>query len=105
MVEFAACFYPEARMSGRLHLGIQALWRDKDTPTQEGCHAVPAARVWHLAITGNRQRAKLPVTLTNITLSGQNNTLINGSASTDQRSEQYLMTRGGSAQKILRLPR
>jgi hypothetical protein len=32
----------EARISGRLRLGIQALWRVKDTPTQEGRHAAPA---------------------------------------------------------------
>jgi hypothetical protein len=41
VVDFAASFYPEARISGRLHLGIQALWRVKDTPTQEGRHVAP----------------------------------------------------------------
>ena len=41
VVDFAASFYPEARISGRLHLGIQALWRVRDTPTQEGRHAAP----------------------------------------------------------------
>ncbi len=35
-IEFAAEFYPEARISGRLRLGIQELWRIKDNPTQEG---------------------------------------------------------------------
>ena len=42
VIDFAASFYPEARLSGRLRLGIQALWRIKDTLTQEGRHAAPA---------------------------------------------------------------
>lgn len=41
VVDFAASFYPEARISGRLRLGIQVLWRVKDTLTQEGRHATP----------------------------------------------------------------
>jgi hypothetical protein len=41
VMDFAGHFYPEARISGRLRLGIQALWRVKDTPTQEGRHAAP----------------------------------------------------------------
>src|SRR6266571_4101463 len=41
VVDFAVRFYPEARISGRRRLGIQALWRVKDTPTQEGRHAAP----------------------------------------------------------------
>lgn len=40
-IDFAAAFYPEARISARLHLGIRALWRMKDTPTQEGPHDAP----------------------------------------------------------------
>jgi hypothetical protein len=31
-MDFAASFYPEARISGRLRLGIRALWRIKDQP-------------------------------------------------------------------------
>jgi hypothetical protein len=41
VVDFAARFYPEARISGRLRLGIHELWRVKDNPTQEGRHAAP----------------------------------------------------------------
>ena len=42
VVAFAASFYPEAKISGRLRLGIRELWRVKDNPTQEGRHAAPA---------------------------------------------------------------
>jgi hypothetical protein len=42
VVDFAASFYPEAKISGRLHLGIRVLWRVKDNPSQEGRHAAPA---------------------------------------------------------------
>jgi hypothetical protein len=42
LVDFAASFYPEAKISGRLRLGIRELWRVKDNPTQEGRHAAPA---------------------------------------------------------------
>jgi hypothetical protein len=41
VLDFAASFYPEAHISGRLRLGIRALWRAKDTPTQKGRHAAP----------------------------------------------------------------
>src|SRR5712691_4340961 len=41
VVDFAARFYPEARISGRLRLGIHELWRVKDNLTQEGRHAAP----------------------------------------------------------------
>jgi hypothetical protein len=41
VVDFAASFYPEANVSGRLRLGIRELWRAKDNPTQEGRHAAP----------------------------------------------------------------
>src|SRR5262245_51360509 len=40
-IDFAAAFYPEARISARLHLGIRALWRMKDQQTQEGQHGAP----------------------------------------------------------------
>ena len=40
-IAFVAAFYPEARISARLHLGIRELWRMKDTPTQEGRHDAP----------------------------------------------------------------
>ena len=40
-IEFAAAFYPEARISGRLRLGIRELWRIKNSPTQEGRHDAP----------------------------------------------------------------
>lgn len=44
LVGFAATFYPEARVSGRLHLGLQALWqyyqkhkpKDDNAPTYLG---------------------------------------------------------------------
>jgi hypothetical protein len=42
VVAFAASFYPEAQISGRLRLGIRELWRVKDHSTQEGRHAAPA---------------------------------------------------------------
>jgi hypothetical protein len=42
VMDFAASFYPEAHISGRLRLGIRELWRVKDNPTQEGRHATPA---------------------------------------------------------------
>jgi hypothetical protein len=42
VIDFAASFYPEAKISARLRLGIRALWRIKDNPTQEGRHATPA---------------------------------------------------------------
>jgi len=35
VIKFASGFYPEARVSGRLLLGIGALWRIKDTLTVE----------------------------------------------------------------------
>lgn len=41
VLSFAASFYPEATISGRLRLGIRELWRLKDHPTQEGHHATP----------------------------------------------------------------
>jgi hypothetical protein len=41
VVDFAARFYPEANISGRLRLGIRELWRVKDKPIQEGRHASP----------------------------------------------------------------
>ncbi len=41
VLDFAASFYPEAHISGRLRLGIRALWRVKDTTIQEGHHAAP----------------------------------------------------------------
>jgi hypothetical protein len=41
LVDFAASFYPEAKISGRLRLGIRELWRIKNNPTQEGRHAAP----------------------------------------------------------------
>ena len=40
-LDFAATFYPEARISARLHLGIRALWRMKDHQTQEGRYGAP----------------------------------------------------------------
>jgi hypothetical protein len=42
LIDFAASFYPEAKISARLHLGIRELWRVKDTLTQEGRHATPS---------------------------------------------------------------
>ena len=41
VIDFVAAFYPEARISARLHLGIRELWRMQDTPTQEGRHGAP----------------------------------------------------------------
>lgn len=41
VIDFAASFYPEAKISARLRLGIRELWRVKDTPTQEGRHVTP----------------------------------------------------------------
>lgn len=41
VVGFVAAFYPEARISARLHLGIRALWNLKDTPRPEGRHDAP----------------------------------------------------------------
>ena len=41
VIDFAASFYPEAKISARLHLGIRALWRAKDNSLQEGRHATP----------------------------------------------------------------
>ncbi len=40
-IDFTAAFYPEARISARLYLGIRALWRMKDQQTQEGQHGAP----------------------------------------------------------------
>ena len=40
-IEFAAAFYPEARISGRLRLGIRELWKIKISQTQEGRHDAP----------------------------------------------------------------
>ena len=42
VIDFAASFYPEAKISARLRLGIRELWRAKDNPTQEGRHATPS---------------------------------------------------------------
>ena len=42
VVDFASSFYPEAKISARLHLGIRELWRVKDDLTQEGRHAAPS---------------------------------------------------------------
>jgi len=38
MLDFAASFYPEAKISARLHLGIRELWRME---RQEGQHGTP----------------------------------------------------------------
>ena len=40
-IDFAALFYPEAKISARLHLGIRELWRIKENPNQEGRHDTP----------------------------------------------------------------
>ena len=40
-IDFAASFYPEAKISARLHLGIRELWRMKENPVQEGRHGAP----------------------------------------------------------------
>ncbi len=42
VIDFAASFYPEAKISARLRLGIRELWRAKDNLTQEGRHATPS---------------------------------------------------------------
>ena len=42
LIDFAARFYPEAKISARLRLGIRELWRIKDTLKQEGQHAAPS---------------------------------------------------------------
>jgi hypothetical protein len=42
IIDFAASFYPEAKISARLRLGIRELWRVKDNPTQEGRHVAPS---------------------------------------------------------------
>jgi hypothetical protein len=41
VIDFAASFYPEAKISARLHLGIRELWRIKDDPLLEGKHDAP----------------------------------------------------------------
>jgi len=41
VIDFAASFYPEAKISARLHLGIREFWRIKDNLSQEGRHAAP----------------------------------------------------------------
>ncbi|MBM3224874.1 MAG: hypothetical protein FJZ47_13865 [Candidatus Tectomicrobia bacterium] len=38
---FAAAFYPDARVSGRVRLGIQALWHLKDTQIQDSPYGTP----------------------------------------------------------------
>ena len=40
-IDFAAAFYPEAKISARLHLGIRELWRMKEIVTQEAQHGTP----------------------------------------------------------------
>ena len=40
-IDFAASFYPEAKISARLHLGIRELWRTKESPNQKGRHDTP----------------------------------------------------------------
>lgn len=42
VINFAAHFYPEAKISPRLRFGIRTLWRAKDNFAQEGRHATPA---------------------------------------------------------------
>jgi hypothetical protein len=42
VIDFAASFYPEAKISARLHLGIRELWRIKDDPLLEGKHGAPS---------------------------------------------------------------
>ena len=42
LIDFAANFYPEAKISARLRLGIREIWRIKDTVEQEGRHAAPS---------------------------------------------------------------
>jgi hypothetical protein len=41
IVEFVASFYPEARISGKLHLGIDAIWRAREDRRQHGAHEPP----------------------------------------------------------------
>ena len=40
-IDFAASFYPEAKISARLHLGIRELWRMRENLGQEGQHGAP----------------------------------------------------------------
>ncbi len=40
-IDFAASFYPEAKISARLHLGIRELWRRREKLRQEGEHGTP----------------------------------------------------------------
>lgn len=40
-IDFAASFYPEAKISARLHLGIRELWRMKENLRPEGQHVTP----------------------------------------------------------------
>jgi len=40
-LDFAASFYPEAKISARLHLGIRELWRRRENLRQEGQHGTP----------------------------------------------------------------
>lgn len=40
-IDFAASFYPEAKISARLHLGIRELWRMREKLGQEGQHGAP----------------------------------------------------------------
>lgn len=42
VIDFAASFYPEAKISARLRLDIRELWRIKDNLTPEGRHAAPS---------------------------------------------------------------
>ena len=42
LIDFAASFYPEAKINARLRLGIREVWRIKDTPVREGQHAAPS---------------------------------------------------------------
>ena len=42
LIDFAASFYPEAKISARLRLGIREIWRFKDTVEQKGQHAAPS---------------------------------------------------------------
>ena len=39
---FVSKFYPEARTSGRVVLGLRDLWRRKDLLRQESGHAAPS---------------------------------------------------------------
>lgn len=40
-LSFVVSFYPEARVSGRLHLGLREVWRAKEHLTTEGQHDAP----------------------------------------------------------------